>query len=347
MKRNSTEFAILPAFHGDCILIKTFDINNEEFNILIDGGTAQTFRYSLKTELKDINHIDLLILTHIDSDHIAGLISLFKSSLIDNIVINEIWMNHPEIVEINNDDLISTKQGDSLKDLILLKKPDVKLLEISTNDKSILKQGIEFFILSPTQQIKDELYRQWKLSSLPKTDNNNVNISSQKEVYSNSLVDLSKIAFSQDKTINSDIFNSSSIAFMLKCLDISILLLADSRPEIITESLRLNCFNETKPLEVDYVKVSHHGSLNNTSQELLSLIKCENFIISTNGGTADHKFPSRETIARIVYNSQRKDEELNIFFNYKIDHLKERIGDFIHDMDFSPKKWNAINKNWF
>ncbi|WP_410220730.1 ComEC/Rec2 family competence protein [Pedobacter sp.] len=347
MKRNSTEFGILPAFHGDCLLIKTFDSNNEEFIILIDGGTAQTFKYSLKAELKDINHINLLILTHIDSDHIAGLISLFKSSLIDNIIVNEIWMNHPEIVEINSDELISTRQGDTLKDLILLKKPDVKLLEISTKDESILRQGVELVILSPTPQIKDELYRQWKLSNFPKTDNDNVKISSQKEEYSTSLVDLSKISFSPDKSINSDIFNSSSIAFILKCLDISILLLADARPEVITESLRLNCFSETKPLEVDYVKISHHGSLNNTSQELLGLIKCNNFIISTNGGTADHKFPSRETIARIIFNSQRNDEDLNIYFNYKIEELKERIGDFIYDMDFNEGNWNAINRNWF
>lgn len=347
MKRNSTEFAILPAFHGDCILIKTYDINNDEFIILIDGGTAQTFRYTLKAELKDINRINLLVLTHIDSDHIAGLISLFKSSLIDKITIDEIWMNHPEIVEINKDELISTKQGDSLKELILLKKPEVKLLEITTFDKSIIQGGIEFVILSPTPQIKEELYRQWQLSNLPKTNDDNVNICSQQDIYSNSLEDLSKISFSPDKSINNDIFNSSSISFILKCLDVSILLLADSRPEIITESLRLNCFSETKPLAVDYVKVSHHGSLNNTSQEQLDLIQSNNFMISTNGGTADHKHPSRETVARIVYNSQRKDEILTIYFNHKIDDLKKRIGDFISDTDFDKGNWSAISKNWF
>lgn len=347
MKRSVTEFSVLPAFHGDCIIIKTYDINNDEYVILIDGGTAQTFRYTLKEELKDINHINLLVLTHIDSDHIAGLISLFKNSLVDKITIDEIWMNHPEIVEITNDQLISTKQGDSLKELILLKKPDVKLLEISTFDKSIVKEGIEFVILSPTPQIKEELYRQWQLSNLPATNNDNVNICSQEEIYSGSLEDLSKIEFSPDKSINNDIFNSSSISFILRCLDISILLLADSRPEIITESLRFNLFSETKPLEVDYVKVSHHGSLNNTSQEQLSLIQSNNYIISTNGGTADHKHPSRETLARIVYNSQRKDEKLTLYFNHEIDDLKERIGDFINDKDFSKGNWNAISKNWF
>ncbi|HBN6702630.1 TPA: MBL fold metallo-hydrolase [Elizabethkingia anophelis] len=347
MKRNTTEFTVLPSYHGDCIIVKTFDINNNEFIILIDGGTAQTFRYSLKAELKDINHIDLLILTHIDSDHIAGLISLFKSSLIDSIIIDEIWMNHPEIVEINNDNLISTKQGDTLKELILSKKPNIKLLEVSTNETSILRQGIEFIILSPTQQIKDELYNKWQLSSLPKADNDNVNISSQKEVYSSSLLDLNKIEFIPDKSINGDIYNSSSIAFILKCLDMTILLLADARPEVITETLKLNGYSEVQPLQVDYVKVSHHGSLNNTSQEMLGLIKCNDFIISTNGGTADHKFPSRETIARIVYSSQRNDEELNIYFNYKIEDIKERIGDFIDDLDFNEGNWNVITKNWF
>ena len=65
MKRSQTEFAILPAFHGDCIFVKTFDENNKEYAILIDGGTAQTYRYSLRPELEKVYHIDLLILTHI------------------------------------------------------------------------------------------------------------------------------------------------------------------------------------------------------------------------------------------------------------------------------------------
>ncbi|WP_312285365.1 ComEC/Rec2 family competence protein [Chryseobacterium gleum] len=347
MERNKTEFAILPAFHGDCILIKTFDIDNNEFIILVDGGTAQTFRYFLKAELKDITHIDLMILTHIDSDHIAGLINLFKSSIIDDITIDEIWMNHPELVEVDNNELISTKQGDNLKNLILAKKEDVKLHEISTFEKSIVRAGLEFVILSPTPEIKNELYRQWQASNLAEKENNNVNISSQQSAYTESLENLSKIPYSPDKSINDDIFNSSSIAFLLKCYDISILLLADSRPEIISESLRLNGFSECSPLKVEYVKVSHHGSLNNTSQEQLSLIKSNNFMISTNGGTASHKHPSRETIARIVFNSQRTDESLNIYFNYDIENLKEKIGDFINENDFNSGNWLVKNKNWF
>jgi beta-lactamase superfamily II metal-dependent hydrolase len=105
----------------------------------------------------------------------------------------------------------------------------------------------------------------------------------------------------------------------------SILLLADSRPEIIAESLRSNGFSEVSPLKVDYVKISHHGSMNNTSQDQLGLISSGNFIISTNGGTATHKHPSRETLARIIFSSQRSDQSIKIYFNYKIEDLKSRM----------------------
>ncbi|MYY44002.1 ComEC/Rec2 family competence protein [Elizabethkingia anophelis] len=347
MKKNKTEFAVLPAFHGDCILIKTFDVNHDEFTILIDGGTAQTFKYSLKEEIKRITRINLLVLTHIDSDHIAGMINLFKSSAIDDLTIDEIWMNHPEIVEVNTDDSISIGQGDSLKDLIHSKKPGTKILEVSTEENKIIRSGIEFMILSPTLQIKNELYRQWKEATVPKAESRKEDVSLQKEEYLIPLEELNKIPFSPDKKIENDIFNASSISFLLKSFDTSILLLADSRPEIISENLRMNGFTEAKPIDVDYVKISHHGSSNNTSQEQLSLIRSDNFIISTNGGTAKHRHPSRETIARIVFSTSRTDKILNIFFNYKVDELKQRIGDFINDDDFNRGNWKVISKNWF
>ncbi len=58
----NTQIKILKAQHGDCILIKTFDAERNPYNILVDGGTSSTFKYSLKKELKDIKVIHLLIL---------------------------------------------------------------------------------------------------------------------------------------------------------------------------------------------------------------------------------------------------------------------------------------------
>lgn len=347
-KRTKTEFIILPAFHGDCILIKTYDIDHNEFNILIDGGTAQTFRYSLKEELRDISHINLLILTHIDSDHIAGLISFFRSSLIESITIDEVWMNNPDLVEVNNGELISVKQGDNFKNLILEKKPLVKLSQISILDKLINYSGIEFVILSPTSDIINDLYVRWEsLRGHQQNKKNKSNISSTQNSYEQSLEELSKIPFSPDKSIKEDIFNSSSISFLLRCPDITLLLLADSRPEVVEQSLRDIGINEKEPLIVDYVKISHHGSLNNTSQELISLISSNNYLISTNGGSSNHQHPSRETISRIVFNSNRNEKRLNIFFNYPLDILRKRNGNFINEIDLEQGNWSATNQNRF
>ncbi len=346
MERKKTEFTILPAFHGDCIIVKTYDLANNEFIILIDGGTSSTFKYSLKTALANISHINLLVLTHIDSDHIGGLINFFKSSLINKIVIDEIWVNHPDIIEVNDGETISTGQGDKLINLINIKLPKTNVLSISNDIDQIDKEGNNFIILSPTQEISSELYHVWKMKRKNMIDEK-VNISFDIKVYDRTLEELSKQPFKPDTRVLEDIYNASSIAFLLLCRDVSILFLADSRPEVIYHRLIELGYSIEKPLVVDYVKVSHHGSLNNTSQELLSLIKCNNYIISTNGGTADHKLPSRETIAKLVYNSNRSEDELKIYFNYSVESLIKRNGNFINDKDQENGNWSPVLKNSF
>jgi beta-lactamase superfamily II metal-dependent hydrolase len=353
MTRTQTELNILPAYNGDSILIKTYVENNEEFIILVDGGTSSTFEYTLKKNLNEITKIDLLILSHIDSDHIGGLISFFKNSLIENIEIGEIWYNQPDVGFFKSKTektIISVPQAEDWKTLIKQKKPSVIINEITTQNTGIIIKDLEFTILSPTLEIKNKLYKAWlkqrdKLKD--KQLNSKVMISTNTPSYSKALEELSNIDFKPEKSINNDIYNSSSIAFLLKCPDLSILLLADSRAEIVGDSLKKLGFSETKPLEVDFVKISHHGSLNNTSQELLSFINSNNYLISTNGGTSIHKHPSRETIARIVYNTNRTDDSLNIYTNYKVDTIKERIGDFISPKDLEKGNWRIDVKNTF
>lgn len=354
MTRTQTELNILPAFNGDSILIKTFDENYNDFIILIDGGTPSTFEYSLKKHLKEIPKIDLLVLTHIDNDHIGGLINLFKNSLVKKIEISEIWYNQPdtELYEVKSEKaLISVPQAEDWKGLIKEKKKGVIIKEISTENRLRELKGLEFTILSPTIEIKNKLYETWlKERDKPKSIEHNQKafISNSIPSYSQSLEELNKIDFKPEKSISNDIYNSSSIAFLLKCPDLSFLLLADSRAEVISENLKAIGYTETNPLEVDIVKVSHHGSLNNTSQELLSLIKSNNYIISTNGGTSNHKHPSRETIARIVCKTNRTDDSpLNIYTNYEVAKIKEKIGEFISDDDFELGNWKIEHKNTF
>jgi beta-lactamase superfamily II metal-dependent hydrolase len=350
MQRNNTEFTILKAYNGDCILIKTFTSTFDEFVILIDGGTATTFDFSLKRELEKIEKIDLLILTHIDSDHIGGLIKMFGNSIINRILIDEIWINHPEFINVNSNELISFGQANNLKNLILEKKPNIRIRSISTNDKDIHIDSLIFTILSPTEEILNLLSSKWEYSiNTSNNQNEDISLTIEDDSYNTNLKELSLKEFNPNSTVENDIINASSISFLLTCPDKSILLLADSRPEIIESELEELGFIKTNKINCDYLKISHHASKNNTSGTLLERINCLNYIISTNGGSSRNKHPSRETIARIIYNEERNfNNKISIFTNYPISDIKSKIGEFIkEEEDLNNGNWVIENENKF
>ena len=352
MTNTRSSFKKLKAFNGDCIIIKSYNNEGKEINILIDGGTKSTFEYSLKKEIQGLKYIDLIILTHIDSDHIGGLIKFFNNSIIDKIIVKNIWVNFPNIIEIPSGEKISFGQAKTLEDLIKEKMPKTIINNyIHSENGAIIFEGLRITIISPSKEILKKLYDSWpKIKELEnKLDENKIKISKDSDFINNKkpLSELNIIPFKPDKSIINDLINASSIAIILECQDLKLLLLADSRPEIIEKYLIENYSAEEK-LKVDYVKVSHHGSKNNTSQNMLNYIDCNNYIISTNGGTSLHKHPSRETIARIVYNEKRNFENKRfIYFNYPIEDIKKKIGNFINDNDMNEGNWEALYKNEF
>lgn len=83
------------ACNGESILVKLKGKKNT--NILIDTGYISTYE-EIKKELikikKDREKLDLLILTHIDNDHINGARKILKDYLEDEVCeIDEIWYN--------------------------------------------------------------------------------------------------------------------------------------------------------------------------------------------------------------------------------------------------------------
>ena len=106
--------------------------------------------------------------------------------------------------------------------------------------------------------------------------------------------------------------NGSSIAMLAEYGGKSALLLADAHPDVVAQSIKRLCAaRKIKRLQVDVVKVAHHGSKANTDEGLLNLIDCRNYLISTNG--AQFKHPDKECLARIL----KFGKPDNIYFNYR------------------------------
>ena len=345
-----TEIKVLKAFHGDCILIKTFDNQGNPFNILVDGGPSKTFKYALNKELKDIEVIHLLILTHIDSDHIGGFIRFFKSSLFDKIEIKKYWFNGPNLLRISSGNKISYNQGKTLEELLLQKNEPVDKWKdqiFCTGEPLELSSGITCKILSPTKDILESLYEKWPevtKEMLRKSKKVAISGSAPSQITRGDLEELVNQPFKPAKKVENDLANSSSIAFILNLPDTSILMLGDARAEIIEKSLREFAYSEANPVQVEYVKVSHHGSKNNTSCAVLDLINSQHYIISTNGGSGRTRHPDREVIARILYHSHRDFKRMRtIHFNYPLQKIQSKSGTLIEDDDLKKGNWKVLD----
>lgn len=349
--KGKTQILVLPANHGDSIIVKTFDSSGKAFNMIIDGGTAKTYNQCLKNEINKLDFIDLLVLTHIDSDHIGGLIKFFKNPFFTSMKIGKYWFNSKNITFIHIGENISYDQAKTLEEL-LIEKDNVKekwaddiFFEITPE----LPAGIEVEILSPTKEVLKELYLKWPDLTehyYQKLADMSISTIIESQLNRGSLEALAAQEDQPEKSISADIFNSSSIAFIFRTFDLSVLFLGDSHPDLIKQTMNAKGYSKEKKLRVDIVKVSHHGSKNNTSKDILDMIDCDRFVISTNGGSSNHTHPDREIIARIIYHPERVrqnfEKHRKIYLNYPKSVVEQKAGQFVNDLDQLTGNWELV-----
>jgi len=315
---------VLEANHGDCILV-SHEGASDTVNILIDGGTSTTFKHGPRQrydgalckvldELKNKGqHIDLAVLTHIDDDHIHGLIKAFEKTGYLSDLVKSIWFNSsrlitqnfnaPEIPENNirlTDDSpqTSVRQGKELETL---------LDEIGCERAPLIKAGqvhrvgpFKLTVLSPSQNQLERLLHKW-----PSEDDSGATTAHDNDYQ----LSLKEIWEADEFESDSSVYNGSSIAFLLEVDNTKMLFLGDAHDQVVVESIKGLGFSEANKLQLDLVKVSHHGSQYNTSSEFLSLLQSSRYVISTNG--LKHGLPNKRAIARII-----KGTDGQIYFNY-------------------------------
>ena len=110
----------------------------------------------------------------------------------------------------------------------------------------------------------------------------------------------------------SNVRDLSSIALIAEWGDKRVMLGADAHPDLLSQSIRSLVGARGGRYALDLYKVSHHGSGGNTTRELIGLLDCRRFAISTNGS---HGHPDPETIAKLIKYSPRGEKV--IYFNYK------------------------------
>lgn len=331
---------ILKAGNGDSFLL-SWHYQDKKYNVLIDGGLSKTYKSgnksgpllkALKNIKKKQEKINLLILTHVDNDHIGGILSGFSEGELLRDLTEEVWFNSGVIIDkyferevdcshylelkrkINsvNNKGTSIKQGEKFEEI--LNDLNIWNQNLIFSGMQLKRFGANFEILSPDLKKLEKLLIKWEKESERKKTSviNDYKISIDDLILDDS--------FEGDKSIH----NGSSIAFLFEFSGKKILFLGDSHEDILIESIKKlkndnREISKDNPLVLDAVKISHHGSKLNTSIELLNLIDTKNFIISTDGSC--HGLPNKKTISRII----RVKPNANLYFNYI--NLVDRIFD--------------------
>ncbi len=315
----------LPARFGDCIWIEYGD-DQKTHRILIDGGTAGT-RHDIKKLLNALpeneRKLELLVVTHIDRDHIEGILKMFEEKDELPFEIDDFWFNSwNHLPQNNEDEHFGAVQGERLTVQILKhqlnwnKKFNGKAIVVENDElpKVELPGGMKLTILSPAPEHLAELKDKWEEEVLDANLNPGFSLAPNDEEEEDEQFGVPEIPdvnalvqeeFHEDEAAG----NGSSIAFLAEFNEKKILFCGDAFPTQLVKALDI--ISPDEKLKLDLFKVSHHASSHNTSQELLDKVDCKNFVISTNGSIFKH--PKAVTISRII----KSTENANLIFNYK------------------------------
>lgn len=337
---------MLPAQHGDCLWIEYGDPRAPR-RVLIDGGTPGTgkiLRERIEALAPGARRFELLVVSHIDADHIGGIVDLLSKPPA-GLSFGDVWFNGWR--HLPTDPTVAADrgavQGEALGQLIehgglpwnaafgghaVVLPPTGPLPRV---DLAGASGPLRLTLLSPTPADLVRLRPYWERdvraagllpghgatapaegshggSSAHKARAGSGHGTGSRDVPTHNVGTLATAVFEQDTAEA----NGSSIALLLEYENRRVLLTGDAYPSVLMASLeRLFAERGVDVLPLDAMKLSHHGSKNNLSWELLYRVQCPRFLVSTDGSVFKH--PDAEAIARVVRFGGRGTA---LYFNY-------------------------------
>lgn len=339
---------MLEAAEGDCLWVEYGDAARPQ-HLVIDAGRKDTYR-ELRDRLVLLDGpVELFVMTHIDDDHIFGALPLFADPRIDRTKFKDIWYNgythlDSTIARRPPKDVLGPLNGEIFSALLLkgdfawneafdrgatIVVPDsgkLPRIELAPPESSAGADMMTLTLLSPSWESLAALKRFWEreiedldLNLDPGDAERALEIFGTRTALQPDVLgglldvdDLLDEPYTHDKKEP----NGSSIAFLAEYGGKAVLFTGDAHPPLLEGSIeQLLAERNQSVLKLDALKVSHHGSKNNTSTKLLELLDCRRFLISTNG--ARHKHPDPEAIARILNRNLEAPEPTELYFNFR------------------------------
>jgi hypothetical protein len=322
---------MLPGGNGDALWIEYGDAQSPR-RLLVDGGTKGSWddpgglRSRIEALPADGRHFELLVVTHIDADHIDGALALLLDQQL-GVTYGDVWFNGwrhlPDTLEP-----LGPVEGELLTDAIVAQglpwndafgggavvvPQEGPLLEATLGDElkvTVLGPGLEQLVdLKPEWRAAVEEAGLDPDAPRPEPDPEEPLPPELESLGVKPNVDaLAGSVFTQDSAKP----NGSSIVLLLEHDGTSALVTGDAFPSVVLAGIeRLLAETSEDRLALDAFKTPHHGSRANVSSPMLQKLDCRRHLFSSNGSKTRHPHP--EGVARTI---AAAGPGSTLFFNY-------------------------------
>lgn len=347
-------FEALPARKGDSLIIYYGKKDNPKIAV-IDGGPSKVYEPALRPRLFDIRAhreledtealpIELLMISHIDDDHIKGILEMATElkeaddlsrpkyanvktlwhntfdDILDNIELSE--LDNPTLVSMGGGDLpegvdedaafilTSVRQGRDLRNLANAlnwetNNPfDPLVMMDKDDDPDVTRFGGELSFTILGPRRKELEDLQKKYDKFLR-DNNLDKDSAE-----------AALASTQDESVS----NLSSIVALAELGGKRILLTGDALGTEIEKALEARGLaSEATPLKVDILKLQHHGSDRNVTPSFFKKVKADHYVFCGDGA---HGNPERSTIEMLF--AQQGVDAITLHFTNKVSKVDDK-----------------------
>ncbi len=315
----------LQAEQGDCFLIHFGDTGAPQV-MLVDGGPGRdVYDARLKARLNALRshfgalELSLVVCSHIDDDHIGGVLALVQDVELGalDIKINCLWHNRPL-------DLVG--EADDQRLAAILREDEHAERYATAWTKQFVDENWEvdpnFAYVVASVQEGDELYADAKEASIPINcgfDGGLVMARTPEEGYAHITIDdldllvigpdaaqiealrkkwqketkgqsvdelcdnSAKIAALVAANDDASVTNLSSIVFLAEFGGRSILMTGDARGDYVIDGLTRAGRLGAGSAHVDVLKLQHHGSARNNDEHFFATVTADEYVISANG----------------------------------------------------------------
>lgn len=361
MANNIFRLEVLRARKGDCLLLH-YGTEDDPGLALIDGGHDNVYQPFLRPRLEELRTergladdepltIDLMMLSHIDEDHVAGLLEL-TAELIEAdgeqqpkiVQVLDLWHNTFDDLIDNDADELATGVGqfgpaalhgdlpaDAFADLtdpaearaaadavmVLASVPQGRQLRLDAENLKIdLNVDVDGKLLvADADKGPVDMGKGLTFTVVGPMLREVKALQQQHKEWLKTPAGQRATAEALAAYVDKSVPNLSSIVVLAEVDAKRILFTGDARGDKILEGLELvGLIDEGGSIHVDVLKGQHHGSFNNVEPEFFERVTADHYVFSGNG---QHGNPERDTLDMLA--TARGNDDYRIHLTYPID----------------------------